>query len=417
MIAKFLLSGDPVRSGRWLPLFVVAALVAPSPALTDGAAALAAPGALAAVGYTAGVRGRRIRTAQARSYQRRLQLPVVAGLLLIISSLADPGGDNIQRAIARAVTIFAIYNLALLYAKSPDDRTKILRSVLTGALITASIVIFASVTSTRFLGTELLPNRDFIFPVGLPKTTGLPRSFGELGLILAAGLATYHLARTRLTRLLALGVIASAFLVGQSRNMLLVLAAVGACLLLKNRVKNLSGIGGILGLVALFSPVVISLLISQGEVADQFVGEGIFARNVDARLNLLEEVEVVADRGWLFGRFFGATRAEWGTIASFAPHNHFISLLVFDGYVGLLYFFSVYISPILRVGRRADALRQPEFLFIAGGVVALSFYEGAFSASLAVALALIHGKSLAGPDKETSVDKPEPRKLEAAQPR
>ena len=132
-------------------------------------------------------------------------------------------------------------------------------------------------------------------------------------------------------------------------------------------------------------------------------------------MNLLEEVQIVADRGWLFERFFGATRDEWRTIASFAPHNHFISLLVFDGYIGLLYIFSVYVSPILRVGRRADALRQPEFIFIAGGVVALSFYEGAFSASLAVALALIHGKSLAGP--ETSVDKPEPRKLEAAQPR
>ena len=158
--------------------------------------------------------------------------------------------------------------------------------------------------------------------------------------------------------------------------------------------QSLSGLGGLIGLAALLSPAVVSLLISQGEVADQFVGEGIFEQNVNARLNLLEEVEVIAERGWLFGRVFGATRAEWNTVASFAPHNHFISLLVFDGYAGLLYIFSLYLNPILKLGNRAKALASPEFIWAAGAVVALSFYEGAFSASLAIALGLLHAARL-----------------------
>ena len=212
--------------------------------------------------------------------------------------------------------------------------------------------------------------------------------------MLAGGMAAYQYLSTRFARLFALSALLAAFLIGQSRNMLLVLATISLCILLGKRIRRLSGIGGLIGLAALLSPVVISLLISQGEVADRFVGEGIFERNVEARLSLLDEVEVVADRGWLFGRFFGATRAEWRTINSSAPHNHFVSLIVFDGYVGLLYIFSIYVNPILRLGRRPNALQSPEFIWAAAAVVALSFYEGAFSASLAIALAVLHAQRL-----------------------
>ena len=394
MIQRMLLSPRPVRAGRWLPIFIILAIVAPSPALTAGSVlGFAAPGALAGIGVLATRRSRFIKSSSARAQQSRLQLPVLAGVLLVISSLADGEADSLQRAIGRSVAVFAFYSLAMLYTKSPDDRRQILRAVGAGALVSALIVIAASIRSRGFFGAEILPSRDFILPLGLPKTTGVPRSFGELGLILAGGLAAYQYLSTRRARTLGALVILAAFMVGQSRNMLVVLAAVLACLVIRRRVRRLAGLGGLIALVALLSPAVISVLIDQGAVAEQLVGEGIFERNVEARLNLATEVGAAIDQGWIFGRPFGATRAEWRTIASFAPHNHFVSLFVFDGYVGVLYIVAMYVSPVLRLGRRPNALNAPEFIWMAGAIVALSFYEGAFSASLVVALALIHSKT------------------------
>ena len=175
--------------------------------------------------------------------------------------------------------------------------------------------------------------------------------------------------------------------------MLVVLAAVLFCVFIRKYVNALSGVAGLIGVLALLSPIVASALVSQSAVREQFVGEGIFERNVDARLSLFDEVTEVADRGWLFPRSFGATRAEWRTISFSAPHNHFVSLLVFDGYAGAFYMVIIYLNPILKFGKRAKALHSAEFVWIVGAMVALSFYEGAFSASLVVALALLHSRA------------------------
>lgn len=388
------LDSSVVRTGRLLPFAISLALVAPSPALTSGFVGIVSPASLVVVAVLSSRRGKFLNSPDAGAQQRRLLLPVFASLLLAVSSLADGEADSVERFIARMVAVGAFYSLAMLYFKSTErDKSNILRAVAIGAGTSAILVVAASLRSRGFFGAEILPSRDFILPFGLPKTTGVPRSFGELGLILAGGLATRRTIKRRATRFAYTGLIVSAFLIGQSRNMLVVLAAVVFCLAVRRRVTTLSGAAAVLGLLAMLSPIVASVLVSQSAVREQFVGEGIFERNVDARLSLLDEVSVATERGWITTRAFGANRAEWRSIAGAAPHNHFVSLIVFDGYPGALFIGSIYLFPVLRFGKRANALEQPEFVWIVGSMVALSFYEGAFSASLVVALALFHASN------------------------
>ncbi len=378
--------------GRFLPFFVTLALVAPSPALTAGIFGLLSPGALAAISVLSLRRSRQLGP-ERTGLQRRLEFPVIAAVLLAVSSLADPQADSIQRSVARLVSVAAFYSLAMVYSKSTEeDRRQVRRAVLTGAVIAASLAVVASLRSRGFLGADILPSRNFILPVELPKTTGVPRSFGEQGLILAGGLATRLAVADPARRYLATLVILGGFLVGQSRNMLVVLAAVLFVLFIRRYISALSGVAGVFGILALLSPMVATALVSQDAVREQFVGEGIFERNVDARLSLLDEVSELAHRNPIGLRLFGATRAEWGEISEAAPHNHFVSLFVFDGYGGIFYAAVLYLWPILRTGKRPRALHDPEFVWMIGAMVALSFYEGAFSASLAVALALLHSQ-------------------------
>lgn len=388
--------------GRFLPFFVTLTLVAPSPALAAGVVGLLAPGALVAI-TALSLRRNRSLVRVGASLQQRLQIPVLATLLLAVSSWADPQPDNIQRSIARLITAAAFYSLALAYSKSSDDDRRRLRlAVLNGAVIAASLALIAAIRSRGFFGADILPTRDFILPVNLPKTTGVPRSFGEQGLILAGGLAMRSSVEKSSYRQLATLIVIAGFLVGQSRNMLVVLASVLFVLLIRRFVGSLSGLAGLIGILALLSPIVASALVSQSVVREQFVGEGIFERNVDARLSLLDEVSELTERHPLALRPFGSDRSEWGEIADAAPHNHFVSLIVFDGYAGVFFVTVMYLMPILRSGGRERALHDPEFAWMVGAMVALSFYEGAFSASLVVALAFLHSHGRRNEPREVS---------------
>lgn len=399
---RWLLPAGQTRVGSNISVLIAVILIAPSPALTVGSPVrFAAPAALAALALQAMRRSSRIRSAIGAKSQRSLHLPAVCGALLVVASIAEPTPDKFERAAGRGVSLLAFYFLALLYAKSPSDRPRIRSAVVVGAVAGATIALVSSALSLQPFGSDLLPHRSFILPIDLPKTTGMPRSFGEAGLIFAGGLAMVQAWPKGASRLVATSILLAGFAVGQSRNMLLVLAAFWAIRIVAPRIRRVSRLGTVLGLAALMSPILVSALVSQSNIREQFVGEGIFERNVESRLSLAHEVGVVADRGWLFSRPFGATRLEWLEITSAAPHNHFVSLLVMDGYVGVLVILSFFVMPILRIGRGRGVAHSYEFQWFAAAVVALSFYEGAFSATLTVALALFHGTVMGTEQEQT----------------
>ena len=394
---RWLLPAGRTRVGSNISILIAVILIAPSPALTAGTPArFVAPLALCLLAFQAMRRASRIKAELDGKGQRLLTLPLFFGALLVVASIAEPVADKWERAAGRAISLMAFYFLALLYTKSTSDRQRIRSAVVVGATLSALIAITSSVFSLQPFGSDLLPNRSFILPIDLPKTTGMPRSFGEAGLIFAGGLAMAQSWKRGVPKLLANSALVAGFLIGQSRNMLLVLAAVVAIRFIAPRLQQLSRLATIVGIVALMSPVVASALISQATIREQFVGEGIFERNVESRLSLADEIGEVAHRGWLYTRPFGATRVEWQEVASAAPHNHFVSLLVMDGYIGVMYVLVIYLVPVLRVGRARLASSSYEFQWFVAAVVALSFYEGAFSATVTVCLAMFHAISISG---------------------
>lgn len=354
-----------------------------------------APAALFLTGLQAMRRSARIAARNGAIAQKSLNPLLIVGALYVLAALAEPGGDNFERAAGRSVALFALYFVALLYGKSPEDRARIRSAVVVGATIGAAIAIASALFSLQPFGSPLLPNRSFVLPVNLPKTTGLPRSFGEAGVIYAGGLVLSRSWSRGFSRIVTTTTLLGGFAIGQSRNMLVVLATAVALAIIAPRIRRIGRLASAIGLVALFSPVVASALVNQSLVREQFVGDGIFETNVESRLSLADELSQLASRGDLFKGPFGATRENWFEFATAAPHNHFVSLIALDGLVGVLFIIFAFLIPIVRSGRSSQLIRGPEFRWFVSTVVALSFYEAAFSASATVSLALVHGITLA----------------------
>ena len=385
------------RAGRYIPMIIATALVAPSPALVGGSPlGLLSPLALIVLAFQSQRRFARLgRVFSGRTDGLSLHLVgvVIAGILVAFSSLFEPIPDNISRFIAKMILLVAVFFFALLYSReSEESRAAIGRGIVLGAAAAAAIAIFASVTSTSFFGEPLRPNREFVLPLPLPKTTGLPHSFGEVGVIFGLGIAFLPTVNRRSYRIFSFLVLFGGFMVGQSRNMLTVLAAILVVSFLGRRVTKLRAAAALVGLVALASPIVISATLAQTPfLAESLVGEGVFATNVEARLSLVDQVEDLNATYPVLNRFFGADRPQWVLVNEFSPHNHFVSLGVLDGYAGIAVIFTWFLLPALKAARLNGGLSSPEFQGFVAAVVGLSFYEGSFSAAVAIAIALLLG--------------------------
>jgi len=368
------------RQLRLVQFAIVCAMVAPSPALASGVASLLSPAALAVAGAAAWLQSRSV-AKRSGDLQQLLTPYVMGGLALCASSLFDGGATSGQRAIARLVTVFAVVTISRFLVVFPHVRPAMRRAIVYGAAVSAAIAIVSSVGRLTPLGSELLPNRDFILPLGLPKTTGLPRSFGEAGLIYAGGLVFTRELKRVPVRFLSRTVIFGGFAVGQSRNMIAVLVA--ALLLMRlAKLVRVSWAPRLAGLAALLSPIFVSVVVTSSSVADGLVGQGVFARNVGARLSLLRQVSLFRESQSL--DLLGTDYATWGIVNGASPHNHFVSLVVIDGVIGVFFIIVAYVRAMYYAGRGTEAW-TPEFVWLVSCIVALSFYEGAYSASVALA--------------------------------
>jgi len=379
---------DSVSVGavRILQALVVLALMAPSPALAPGVFALLSPASLAGLGVVGLTLSNQRRSVVGARTQALLVPVVLAGIGLCASSFLDGSGSDMQRMVGRGVAVFALYGVAMVIAKFPDVEAALRRAVVFGAVTAASIAVLASLFRLRPLGAELLPNRDFVLPIDLKKTTGVPRSFGEAGLIYAGGLVFLQSITKRSVRWAFAGVLVTGVFIGQSRNMLLVLAVVFALKLIAPYVRFRRATT-LIGLVGFISPLVVSLFLAQSDLASSLIGEGVFARNVSSRLTLLSKVETLFEvEGY---SIVGTTHTRWGNIFGAAPHNHFVSLVVMDGVFGYFFLCVVYLRAIFSAPR--VGLKHPTFQWLVAVIFALSFYEGVYSATATLALALFFG--------------------------
>ena len=320
---------------------------------------------------------------------------VLIGTLYVLSALLDSGDDRFERAFAR--TLVCALAVVILRAAARDSRVRIniWQGLAVGSVILAGLIVFSSVADVSILGTPLRPARNFLLPFGFPKTSGVPKSYGEVGIILAAGYAYVLSTRIRPVSAKAslLALLLFAAIISQSRNVIAVFLAI-SLLKLFMEWRQLAKATVTVACVALFLvPAIADAVFKLGgetEIVGQISGEGVYADNIETRaqqFSFLYDADVVASVAILP---FGRDRAWWYSEMSHVyPHNHFLSLFFLDGIAGLLVIAVWWFIPLRMVLMRGVRGVEPGVaLWCSGLIVGLSFYEGAITLVAPVAIGL-----------------------------
>lgn len=270
-----------------------------------------------------------------------------------------------------------------------------------GFALAAMITIFAGVTGVRILEEDSIkPSRFF----GFYKTTGIFRSFGEFG-IMGAVAWVYLLVYFKdfsIQRWLVLSfLVLAAMLIAQSRNVYLVIF-LATVLVVVFRATRLPGtVRTITAGSILLVPVMINFglpILQSSEFGAALIGaEGsILDRNVDYRFDQFSYATSLfnSDMG---KDLMGYSRQEWRDNMimhighNVAPHNHFLSNLVFLGFLGGgVWIIGLYLMPVVMLFQ-TEISGNSEYLFagivLLTTVTGLSFYEGFFSVVVMLAVA------------------------------
>lgn len=270
-----------------------------------------------------------------------------------------------------------------------------------GFALAAMITIFAGVTGVRILEEDSIKPSRFL---GFYKTTGIFRSFGEFG-IMGAVAWVYLLVYFKdfsIQRWLVLSfLVLAAMLIAQSRNVYLVIF-LATVLVVVFRATRLPGtVRTITAGSILLVPVMINFglpILQSSEFGAALIGaEGsILDRNVDYRFDQFSYATSLfnSDMG---KDLMGYSRQEWRDNMimhighNVAPHNHFLSNLVFLGFLGGgVWIIGLYLMPVVMLFQ-TEISGNSEYLFagivLLTTVTGLSFYEGFFSVVVMLAVA------------------------------
>ncbi len=235
------------------------------------------------------------------------------------------------------------------------------------------------------------------------KTAGVPRSFGEQGIIVTMALAylcAYWRVTPRVTRYALAGAIVAITVVGQSRNVLLGVCGVLLAWFLVISRRRWRAAPIALALAFLATVVVERALpvASNTALGRAAVGEGIYQEYVEARFSLTASAVDLISREP--GRFvFGWPHLAWTELtgAEATLHNHILATLIFTGAVaGALTLWAFFVAPLARIlalAARActpDQERRAQFVTASavGVLISINFYEGFFSPALGLFVAL-----------------------------
>jgi hypothetical protein len=281
------------------------------------------------------------------------------------------------------------------------DLRFVMRGLMAGGGVLGVLVLVIGVTGVHFL-EPVRPGRTLGVQLPFFKTAGVPRSFGEQGILVSLLLAHVIVYWSQLGRVRRyVGVTAVVVLVafGQSRNMLLAtLVVVIAAMVARTRRYKLLGA---LLLTATFATFIVAAaipLISATTVGSALIGEGIYERNVFARFSLTDAATdlIVSDP---LGAMLGYTREEWGAHYASSSgeeegvHNHLLATILFLGVpAGVASLWLMFWHPATQLlgqlageGLSAEQRRRRHFLLVAlaGVLTSINFYEGFFSLFLA----------------------------------
>lgn len=319
--------------------------------------------------------------------------------------LLSSGSEEVPFAVSRVLLLAIVVSCFIVFAQIPTE--SVLHWFAVGGVVLGLLVGFIGVTGAVLLEP---PSPARTLGIELPwfKTAGVPRSYGEQGIILSILLAYlfgYWRSMGLAFRTLLLVSCTLVLLMGQSRNMLLAsVVVVLTWLFVASRghwvqlrlVLILSAVATFV--VELLLPVVLTTGLGRA-----VVGEGIFETNVISRFALREGVaDLIASAP--FASVVGFDHADWtggnyDEYEGIGVHNHFLATLLFVGIIaGGLTLWALFISPCLTVLRslsdgelNAAQVRRRQVLLtaLAGVLVSLNFYEGFFSFTLALVIGLL----------------------------
>jgi O-antigen ligase len=315
-------------------------------------------------------------------------------------------GDSNETTYLMSRLLLILFAASVSYLLWGNAFEKSLKLLVWGILALALLVAVIGMTGVVVLESPAPPRT---LGVTFPwyKTAGVPRSFGEQGIfvsLLLAYMLVYHRELPRSLR--ALTVVASLVLVamGQSRNIYVGVVAVLLVWLLGLKMLNLARTRVVLVacaaavlVVQVVLPVTDTVGVSQG-----FVGEGVYASNVEARFTLIDgAIRLINDDPT--GAILGWSHQEWIAHSSLSQdsgvHNFFASSLLFLGLIGgSLTILGIFFFPLASILKSlsADDLtpeqqRRRQFVATAaaGVLVSLNFYEGFFSLALGVYMGMM----------------------------
>ena len=292
--------------------------------------------------------------------------------------------------------LFWITGLILLaWLGNSDDITPeiLLERFFWGVVALSVLVIFVGFTGVTWFG-GVRPSRTYGVKMPFYKTSGIPRSFGEFGIMASTAWAfflVYH-RRFRLFKRAAIaGVLLLAILIAQSRNVYLSIVVVTAAYVVLTNMPNRSVFARVILTCAFFMPFIIDFAlpwIGSLPIGEALIGEGVFEKNVYSR-GVQHEIALNLIMEQPSRTLFGYSHAEWlrwmGELEDkeHVIHNHFISLILYMGLLpGGFALLALYVIPMYRMIRYAD-WQSPEnmavYLAVTGCVLSLGFYEGWFS--------------------------------------
>lgn len=337
-------------------------------------------------------------------------VPVVPLFLVVLSTslygirvVWDSEWDELPYFGSRVLFILTI--AACCIAFRSDAFEPGLRWFIYGTLVLAALTLVVGVTGLSIL-EPARPGRLLGIQIPFFKTAGVPRSFGEQGIILAVMLGYFLEYRASMGRLMrwALGLACVVVIVmAQSRNVLLGAVAVPVMWLAVSRGRwVLVRIGLVAAGLATFIVDQIIPVLEDNLIGRSIIGKGIFQQNVESRFTLVQgALSMIANDparsliGWSHSDWI----AESPVIPDVGVHNNFVSAIMFLGIIGgPLTILGLYFLPLRRIVsivERIDKLsleaRRRRFAITSatGALVSVNFYEGFFSLALALQIGIL----------------------------
>lgn len=392
---------DPMQ---WLAVLVVAIVPwVPRPTF-DGPTSVLAPAVVVLLLFLAMLHTIDRRRGNRRSVLNSGVFGAVLASTVLYGGRAVWNGDDaeLNLVISRIMFVAMIVACCSIFTGPAMDRA--VRWFAIGAIPLALLVAVISVTGLHFLEAPS-PGRTLGITFPWRKTAGVPRSFGEQGIVISLTLAYTLVYWRRLQRPLRWALLFSSLVLvaaGQSRNIFLGTFAVVVMWFLVVRKGRVGWARVALiasGAAVLVMQQVMPYLLNTSLGRD-IVGQGIFERNVESRFTLFNGAAKMIGNS-PFRSVLGWSHEDWRASnllqVDAGVHNFFASSLLFLGLVGgVLALWGLFFRPLgqavllFKRDSPPDERRlRVRYVLVAGAgvLVSLNFYEGFFSLALALYIA------------------------------